>query len=140
MLVFENLRLQLVILTVFLTVSALSDSTNENKLQKLFKKREAKPEPLAVSPSKAKEFLTALKRPKRNLWDRTRPDVQQWIQQFMYMGFDESRFETDLSYWMDHYRQHDYYGYQHHYDENAPIGPRYPSSFRHGANVNYDDY
>ncbi|MBN3314030.1 AUGNA protein, partial [Atractosteus spatula] len=140
MLVFENLRLQLLILTVFLAVFALSDSTNENKLQKLFKKREAKPEPLAVSPSNAKEFLTALKRPKRNLWDRSRPDVQQWIQQFMYMGFDESRFETDLSYWMDHYRQHDYYGYQHHYDENAPIGPRYPGSFRHGANVNYDDY
>ncbi|MBN3276058.1 AUGN protein, partial [Polyodon spathula] len=71
----------------------------------------------------------------------------------MYMGFDElaillfllmfflQRFETDLSYWMDRGRNpHDYYGHQHHYDENAPIGPRDPYSYRHGASVNYDDY
>lgn len=45
---------------------------------------------VAVTPSKAKQFLASLKRPKRNLWDRSRPDVQQWIQQFMYMGFDEA--------------------------------------------------
>ncbi len=45
---------------------------------------------VAVTPSRAKQFLASLKRPKRNLWDRSRPDVQQWIQQFMYMGFDEA--------------------------------------------------
>jgi len=45
---------------------------------------------VAVTPSKAKQFLASLKRSKRNLWDRSRPDVQQWIQQFMYMGFDEA--------------------------------------------------
>uniref|UniRef100_A0A3B4XCM7 Uncharacterized protein n=1 Tax=Seriola lalandi dorsalis TaxID=1841481 RepID=A0A3B4XCM7_SERLL len=28
----------------------------------------------------------------------------------------------------------------HHYDENSPIGPRDPGSYRHGANVNYDYY
>ncbi|KAF5895710.1 augurin isoform X1, partial [Clarias magur] len=39
---------------------------------------------------KAKEFLSAMRRPRRNLWDRSRPDVQQWIQQFMHMGYDEA--------------------------------------------------
>uniref|UniRef100_A0A8C7IEX1 ECRG4 augurin n=1 Tax=Oncorhynchus kisutch TaxID=8019 RepID=A0A8C7IEX1_ONCKI len=73
-----------------------------------------KPAGVAVAPSKAKEFLTSLRRPKRNIWDRSRPDVQQWIMQFMHMGYDEARLETDLSYWMD--------------------------LARHGANVNYDYY
>lgn len=49
------------------------------------------------------------------------------------------RLETDLAYWMDHYQSNDQ-GRQHHYDENSPIGPRGPGSYRHGANVNYDYY
>lgn len=46
---------------------------------------------VAVPPAKAQEFLAKLSRSrsKRNIWDRSRPDVQQWIMQFMYMGFDE---------------------------------------------------
>jgi len=44
---------------------------------------------IAVPASKAQEFLAKLSRTKRNIWDRSRPDVQQWIMQFMYMGFDE---------------------------------------------------
>lgn len=53
--------------------------------------------------------------------------------------FPHQRLETDLSYWMDHARSNDQ-GRQHHYDENAPIGPRDTASYRHGANVNYDYY
>lgn len=94
---------------------------------------------VAVPSSKAKEFLAKLSRTKRNLWDRSRPDVQQWIMQFMYMGYDEQRLEADMAYWRDHARANDP-GRQHHYDENAPIAPRDPSSYRHGANVNYDYY
>lgn len=45
---------------------------------------------MAVSEHTAKEFLGGLKRAKRQLWDRTRPEVQQWYQQFLYMGFDEA--------------------------------------------------
>lgn len=44
---------------------------------------------VAIPSSKAQEFLAKLSRTKRNIWDRSRPDVQQWIMQFMYMGFDE---------------------------------------------------
>lgn len=40
---------------------------------------------------------------------------------------------------MDHARANDQ-GRQHHYDENAPIGPRDHSAYRHGANVNYEYY
>ncbi|XP_053733643.1 augurin-A [Synchiropus splendidus] len=94
---------------------------------------------IAVPPAKAQEFLGRLSRTKRNIWDRTRPDVQQWIMQFRMMGYDEQRLEADLSYWMDQARSTDQ-GRQHHYDENAPIGPRDPGSYRHGANVNYDYY
>uniref|UniRef100_A0A8B9HKY6 ECRG4 augurin precursor n=1 Tax=Astyanax mexicanus TaxID=7994 RepID=A0A8B9HKY6_ASTMX len=83
--------------------------------------------------------LNPYKQPKRNLWDRSRPDVQQWIQQFMYMGYDEARLETDLAYWMDQARGSDP-ARQHHYDENSPMGPRYASHYRHGADVNYDYY
>uniref|UniRef100_A0A8C7IFL4 ECRG4 augurin n=1 Tax=Oncorhynchus kisutch TaxID=8019 RepID=A0A8C7IFL4_ONCKI len=75
----------------------------------------------------AKEFLTSLRRPKRNIWDRSRPDVQQWIMQFMHMGYDEARLETDLSYWMDLARSSDQ-GRQDHYDESVPHrapGPRF---------------
>ncbi|CAB1329018.1 unnamed protein product [Coregonus sp. 'balchen'] len=90
-----------------------------------------------LPPAKAREFLVKLWRPKRNIWDRSRPDVQQWIMQFMYMGFDETRLETDLSYWMDHSRSSDQ-SCQHHYEENSPIGPRDRGAHRHGANVNYD--
>jgi hypothetical protein len=45
---------------------------------------------VAVAENTAKEFLGGLKRAKRQLWDRTRPEVQQWYQQFLYMGFDEA--------------------------------------------------
>ncbi|KTG04360.1 hypothetical protein cypCar_00029165, partial [Cyprinus carpio] len=104
------------------------------------KELEARPKAqIAVSQYKAKEFLSVFHRPKRNVWDRSRPDVQQWIQQFMYMGYDEARLETDLSYWMDQARSNDQ-GRQHHHDENAPMSQQDPSSYRHGANVNYDYY
>lgn len=38
----------------------------------------------------AKGFLRSLRRPRRQLWDRSQPDVQQWYQQFLYLGFDEA--------------------------------------------------
>lgn len=53
------------------------------------------------------------------------------------------KFEDDISYWTNLGRaRNEYYGghYQHHYDEDSPIGPRNPHDFRHGAGVNYDDY
>ncbi|XP_056145381.1 augurin-A [Lampris incognitus] len=141
----QQLLLRLMGLSVLLTVLALGDVSSDSSLHKVLRKREvagggsAPPKSaVAVAPSKAQEFLAKL-RTKRNIWDRNRPDVQQWIMQFMYMGFDEQRLETDLSYWMDQARSSDQ-GRQHHYDENAPIGPRYPGSYRHGANVNYDYY
>ncbi|XP_008292554.1 augurin-A-like [Stegastes partitus] len=93
----------------------------------------------AVEPDRANEFLRRLRRPRRNIWDRSRPDVQQWIQQFMSMGYDEARLEADLSYWKDQWRSSDQ-GRQHHYDENAAVAPRDSASYRHGANVNYDYY
>lgn len=46
--------------------------------------------PVAVQESRAKEFLSSLRRPKRQLWDRSRPEVQQWYQHFLYLGFDEA--------------------------------------------------
>ncbi|XP_003922827.1 augurin [Saimiri boliviensis] len=117
-----------------------------NKLKLMLQKREA-PVPtktnVAVDENKAKEFLGSLKRQKRQLWDRTRPEVQQWYQQFLYMGFDEAKFEDDITYWLNRDRNgHEYYGdyYQRHYDEDSAIGPRSPYSFRHGASVNYEDY
>nr|XP_009672126.1 PREDICTED: augurin [Struthio camelus australis] len=122
------------------------DGSRGNKLKLMLQKREApvaiKPE-VSVRENKAKEFLSSLKRQKRQLWDRTQPDVQQWYQQFLYLGFDEAKFEDDISYWTSLGRQgNEYYGgyYQHHYDEDSPIGPRNPHTFRHGAGVNYDDY
>ena len=45
---------------------------------------------MAVQESRAKEFLSGLRRPKRQLWDRSRPEVQQWYQHFLYLGFDEA--------------------------------------------------
>uniref|UniRef100_A0A7M4F908 ECRG4 augurin n=1 Tax=Crocodylus porosus TaxID=8502 RepID=A0A7M4F908_CROPO len=87
---------------------------------------------VSVKENKAKEFLSSLKRQKRQLWDRTQPDVQQWYQQFLYLGFDEAKFEDDVSYWTSLGRGgNEYYGghYQHHYDEDAPIGPRNPHTF-----------
>ncbi|ELK05044.1 Augurin, partial [Pteropus alecto] len=136
-----------------------------NKLKLMLQKRKA-PAPtkteVAVDENKAKEFLGSLTRQKRQLWDRTRPEVQQWYQQFLYMGFDEAvgilscwgpgflqgsvagtgKFEDDVTYWLNRDRNgHDYYDYHHRdYDEDAAIGPRSPHSFRHGASVNYDDY
>ncbi|XP_034043079.1 augurin-A [Thalassophryne amazonica] len=137
---------RLTALAVVLTLLTLRDTSSDTNLEKLLRKRDvagAAPalskSSVAVSPSKAQEFLAKLSRTKRNIWDRSRPDVQQWIMQFMYMGFDEQRLETDLSYWMDQSRSRDH-GRQHHYDENSPIGPRDPGAYRHGANVNYDYY
>lgn len=46
--------------------------------------------PVAVQESRAKEFLSSPGRLKRQLWDRTRPEVQQWYQHFLYLGFDEA--------------------------------------------------
>ncbi|KAK2905919.1 augurin-A [Channa argus] len=142
----QQLYLRLIVLVVLLTVLALKDVSSDSSLHKILRKRDVigvgtgpSKSSVAIRPSKAQEFLAKLSRTKRNIWDRSRPDVQQWIAQFMYMGFDEQRLETDLSYWMDHARASDQ-GRQHHYDENAPIGPREPSSHRHGANVNYDYY
>ncbi|XP_058478091.1 augurin-A isoform X2 [Solea solea] len=141
-----QLHLRLIALTVVVTLLALRDAAGDSKLYKILKKREVagpgttlSKSSIAVPPSKAREFLAKLSRTKRNIWDRSRPDVQQWIMQFMYMGYDEQRLEADLSYWMDQARSSDQ-GRQHHYDENAPIGPRDHSTYRHGANVNYDYY
>ncbi|XP_073711088.1 augurin-A [Misgurnus anguillicaudatus] len=133
-------KISMLAFVTLLTFLALSVAS-ENTLGKiLMRKVDGDVNPsVALTPSKAKQFLASLKRPKRNLWDRSRPDVQQWIQQFMYMGYDEARLETDLAYWMDHYRSNDQ-GRQHHYDENSPMGPRGPGSYRHGADVNYDYY
>ncbi|XP_051008507.1 augurin [Acomys russatus] len=119
---------------------------NGNKLKTILQKREnpvSFKTNMAIAENTAKKFLGGLKRAKRQLWDRTRPEVQQWYQQFLYMGFDEAKFEDDVNYWLNRNRNgHDYYGdyYQRHYDEDAAIGPRSPESFRHGASVNYDDY
>ncbi|XP_056611275.1 augurin-A [Triplophysa dalaica] len=136
----QKFYLHLLTFVTLLTFLALSEVESENKLERILKKVDGDVKPaVAVTPSKAKQFLSSLKRPKRNLWDRSRPDVQQWIQQFMYMGYDEARLEADLAYWMDHYRSNDQ-GRQHHYDENSPIGSRGPGSYRHGADVNYDNY
>ncbi|XP_026157156.1 augurin-A-like [Mastacembelus armatus] len=112
------------------------------KLQQLLHKhgsRETGTRVLSAAPDKANEFLSAARRSRRNIWDRSRPDVQQWIQQFVSMGYDEARLEADLSYWMDQWRSSDQ-GRQHHYDENAAVGPRDATAYRHGANVNYDYY
>ncbi|XP_049904465.1 augurin-A [Epinephelus moara] len=142
----QQLYLRIMGLAVLLTLFALRDASSESSLHKILRKRDVagagtapSKSSVAVPSSKAQEFLAKLSRTKRNLWDRSKPDVQQWIMQFMYMGFDEQRLETDLSYWMDQARANDQ-GRQHHYDENAPIGPRDPSAYRHGANVNYDYY
>ncbi|XP_047226336.1 augurin-A [Girardinichthys multiradiatus] len=140
----QRLCLRLIGLVALLTLTTLGDVSSESPLQKILVKRkvvEAEHAPfessVAIPSSKAQEFLSKLSRTKRNVWDGNRPDVQQWIMQFMQMGFDEQRLETDMQYWIDHARSNDQ-GRQHHYDENAPIGPR--SSYRHGANVNYDYY
>ncbi|XP_042350258.1 augurin-A [Plectropomus leopardus] len=142
----QQLYLRIMGLAVLLTLLTLRDASSESSLHKILKKRDVagagtapSKSSVAVPSSKAQEFLAKLSRTKRNLWDRSRPDVQQWIMQFMYMGFDEQRLETDLSYWMDQARASDQ-GRQHHYDENAAIGPRDHGSYRHGANVNYDYY
>ncbi|XP_010726432.1 augurin [Lagopus muta] len=125
---------------------AAPDISRGNKLKRMLQKREApiatKPE-VSLKEEAAKGFLRSLRRPRRQLWDRSQPDVQQWYQQFLYLGFDEAKFEDDMSYWTSLGRGgNEYYGgyYQHHYDEDSPIGPRNPHTFRHGAGVNYDDY
>ncbi|XP_027722392.1 augurin-like isoform X2 [Vombatus ursinus] len=128
--------LALAALALVLLLCLGPNGTRANKLKLMLQKRE-------VGENKAKEFLSNMKRQKRQLWDRSQPDVQQWYQQFLYMGFDETKFEDDVTYWINRGRDgHDYYGgyYQRHYDEDAAIGPRHPHAFRHGASVNYDDY
>ncbi|KAI7808630.1 augurin-A [Triplophysa rosa] len=136
----QKFYLHLLTFVTLLTFLALSEVESENKLERILKKVDGDVKPaVAVTPSKAKQFLSSLKRPKRNLWDRSRPDVQQWIQQFMYMGYDEARLEADLAYWMDHHQSNDQ-GRQHHYDENSPMVSRGPGTYRHGADVNYDYY
>ncbi|AWP13319.1 putative augurin [Scophthalmus maximus] len=133
-------------LAAIVTLLALTDVAGESSLHKILRKRDVagpgitlSKSSVAVPPSEAQQFLAKLSRTKRNIWDRSQPDVQQWIMQFMYMGFDEQRLETDLSYWRDQARSSDQ-GRQHHYDENAPIAPRDHASYRHGANVNYEYY
>ncbi|XP_057194490.1 augurin-B [Triplophysa rosa] len=139
-----SLCVQAVLLISILCFCApASGGSSKHRLHRIIRKQDVKElktrttEQIAVSQSKAKEFLSVLHRSKRNVWDRSRPDVQQWIQQFMYMGYDEARLETDLSYWMDRARSQDQRR-QHHHDENAPMSQQDPSSYRHGANVNYD--
>ncbi|XP_062852877.1 augurin-B [Trichomycterus rosablanca] len=139
---FYGLCIHALLFTIFLILCHPSGGSGESTLSKILKKRDVESKPAAelmLSQMKAKEFLSAPQRPRRNLWDRSRPDVQQWIQQFMHMGYDEARLETDLAYWMDHARANDQ-GQQHHYDENAAMGSRDATAFRHGANVNYDYY
>ncbi|XP_027494117.1 augurin [Corapipo altera] len=138
--------LLLLLLLLLPLLCAAPDVSRGNKLKLMLQKREApvaaKPE-VSVKEMAAKEFLSSLRRQRRQLWDRSQPDVQQWYQQFLYLGFDEAKFEDDISYWTNLGRaRNEYYGgyYQHHYDEDSPIGPRDPHSFRHGAGVNYDDY
>ncbi|KAG1952908.1 augurin-B [Pimephales promelas] len=141
----HSLGVQTVLLISILSVCSPSGGSSERRLHRILMNQdanelEARPKSqIAVSQSKAKQFLSALHRTKRNVWDRSRPDVQQWIQQFMNMGYDEARLETDLSYWMDQARSNDQ-GRQHHHDENAPMSQQDPGSYRHGANVNYDYY
>lgn len=62
---------------------------------------EPKSPAIAVTSTKAKEFLASLRRAKRNIWDRSRPDVQQWIQQFFYLGYDEAVSIASLSQWLN---------------------------------------
>ncbi|XP_070771336.1 augurin-A [Enoplosus armatus] len=142
----KQLYLRLMGLAILLTLLAIRDVSSDSSLHKILRKGDVAgagtapaKSSVALPSSKAQEFLAKLSRTKRNIWDRSRPDVQQWITQFMYMGFDEQRLETDLAYWMDQARSSDQ-GRQHHYDENSPIGPRDHSTYRHGANVNYDYY
>ncbi|XP_024142582.1 augurin-A [Oryzias melastigma] len=119
------LRLTFLVVVVML----LPDVSTEIRFHNILRKRDVaetgkhpSDSSIAVPSSKAKEFLLKLNRSKRNIWDRSRPDVQQWIMQFMQLGYDEQRLEADLSYWMDQARASDY-GRQHHYDENSPYGP-----------------
>ncbi|XP_068185870.1 augurin-A isoform X1 [Antennarius striatus] len=138
----QQLYLRLMGLAALLSLLAIRDVTSDSSLHHIPRKTNVAGTDVAsvaIPSSKAQEFLAKLRRTKRNVWDRSRPDVQQWIIQFMQMGFDEQRLEADLSYWMDHARSTDQ-GRQHHYDENSPTGPRDHSSYRHGANVNYDYY
>ncbi|XP_053912402.1 augurin [Cuculus canorus] len=138
--------LLLLLLCLLPLLCGAPDVSRGNKLKLMLQKREApvatKPE-VSVKETAAKEFLSSLRRQRRQLWDRSQPDVQQWYQQFLYLGFDEAKFEDDMSYWTSLGRaRNEYYGgyYQHHYDEDSPIGPQNPHTFRHGAGVNYDDY
>ncbi|KAL4656554.1 hypothetical protein GN956_G4442 [Arapaima gigas] len=52
--------------------------------------RLAEPAAVVVSPPEAREFLTSARRPRRNIWDGSRPDMWQWIMHFMYTGYDEA--------------------------------------------------
>lgn len=66
-----------------------------------------------------------------------------WLQQIVTFSLFLQKFEDYVSYWSNVGRgghEYDDGYYHHHYDEDAPIGPQNPDTFRHGANVNYDDY
>ncbi|KAG9492503.1 augurin isoform X2 [Eleutherodactylus coqui] len=141
----RRLGLSCLALVLLVLVLLCPDASSGNKLRMMLQKRAKEPAKTVVSVdgNKANEFLNTLKRSKRQLWDRSRPEVQQWYQHFLYMGFDETKYEDDADYWMNQRRAGtEYYGafHHHHYDEDAPIGPRNPNTFRHGASVNYDDY
>uniref|UniRef100_A0AAQ4NZP8 ECRG4 augurin precursor a n=1 Tax=Gasterosteus aculeatus aculeatus TaxID=481459 RepID=A0AAQ4NZP8_GASAC len=92
----QRLCLRFLGLAVMLTFMAFRDVSSNSSLLRILKKRDvagAASAPsrasVAVPSSKALAFLGKVSRTKRNLWDRSRPDVQQWIAQFMSMGFDE---------------------------------------------------
>uniref|UniRef100_A0A665U4D0 Uncharacterized protein n=1 Tax=Echeneis naucrates TaxID=173247 RepID=A0A665U4D0_ECHNA len=74
------------------------------------------PKLLLAGPNQANK----LRRSRRNIWDRSRADVQ---------------LETELSHWKDQWHSSNQ-GQQHHYDENAAMGPQ--DSYRYGANANCD--
>lgn len=90
-----QLYLKLVGLALLLTMLSFQDVSSERlSLHKILKRSDGtgitrSKAAVAVPPAKAQEFLAKLSRTKRHIWDRNRPDVQQWIMQFMYMGYDE---------------------------------------------------
>ncbi|XP_009637265.1 augurin [Egretta garzetta] len=190
----------LLLLLLLPLLCAAPDVSRGNKLKLMLQKREApvatKPE-VSVKETAAKEFLSSLRRQKRNRKNRKSGFMHQKVKtggkyqeirnkdkprntnikgaQHVFRlkalsvealgsgqrawvpggaGQDnpsprgpgdptEKKFEDDMSYWTSLGRaRNEYYGgyYQHHYDEDSPIGPRNPHTFRHGAGVNYDDY
>ncbi|XP_043927711.1 augurin [Protopterus annectens] len=151
----QHFKLHLVIVSLLLFIYIFPERTRGGKLLQAVQKKEggttggkliqtihqkeASTKPaVSISENSAKQFL--LKRSKRQLWDMTQPDVQQWYWNFLYMGFDEAKFEDDVSYWRNYVpSSHDHYHRQY-YDEDAPVGSFNLQAARHGAGVNYDYY